>query len=272
VSQPAELEVEVRPGFVPNVVLCGSFHRSPADLRRIFEQLSRRFHVVSPAAIDWVDPSASFVQLAEEVGHSSAEVEIRHLAAIRNADFVWLFCPDGYVGASAAMEIGYANAAGIPVMSDHLPNDEVFRSFVTLVPEGVDAAAMRMQSDPGRALGALQQYYGRMAERRGWSSESPRDTLLLMTEEFGELARAVRHDLALARDGRDYEVSAAEELADVQLYLVHLANTLRVDLAAAVTAKEAVNARRASEAEASRLALSMEPSGPRLLARRESVG
>jgi len=69
--------------------------------------------------------------------------------------------------------------------------------------------------------------------------------MLLLTEEVGELARAVRVRLGVARaEATDADVG--EELADVQLYLVHLANILSVDLASAVTRKEEKNVRRHS--------------------------
>ena len=65
--------------------------------------------------------------------------------------------------------------------------------------------------------------------------------MLLLTEEIGELARAIRKDAGLNRD-KDYNnVSILDELADVQLYLVHLANNLNVNLADAVTQKETKN-------------------------------
>jgi NTP pyrophosphatase (non-canonical NTP hydrolase) len=44
--------------------------------------------------------------------------------------------------------------------------------------------------------------------------------------------------------GSDQVNDVAGELADVQLYIVHLANTLGFELAGAITNKEQVNARR----------------------------
>jgi NTP pyrophosphatase (non-canonical NTP hydrolase) len=55
-------------------------------------------------------------------------------------------------------------------------------------------------------------------------------------------------EAALQASGGTSEARGEEdpeaELADVALYLVHLANALEIDLAAAVRAKEEVNARR----------------------------
>jgi len=131
----------------------------------------------------------------------------------------------------------------VPVLADATPTDPVLAEMVQVV-GGLDVAEAAICPRPGEALSSLQEYYRRVAERRGWSAESPRDTLLLLMEEFGELAREVRRQTGLRRDGGFADTSLAHEMADVQLYLVHLANSLGIDLASAVTSKDAVNAER----------------------------
>lgn len=61
---------------------------------------------------------------------------------------------------------------------------------------------------------------------------------------MGELARAVRKHTGLKRAAGYKGVSIGEELADVQLYLVHLANSVNIELSNAVTDKEIKNAKR----------------------------
>lgn len=230
------------------VVLCGSFRRSPDELRETFASLASRYQVLSPLEVTFDDPQADFVRLPHESDESIASIEGRHLRAIEAADFVWLFCPDGYVGRSAAMEVGFASAIGVPVLTDCLPADATLTEMVTVV-DAMANVEVILAPRPGQPLGSLQRYYGRVAGRRGWANESPRDTLLLLTEELGELARAVRKGSGLARDGGYDSTPIGHELADVQLYLVHLANALGVDLASAVTAKEAINAARHARRE-----------------------
>lgn len=225
------------------VVLCGSFHRATERLRQTFDVLGAQYRLLSPHAVEWIDPRAEFVRAPSESDEPACEIEGRHLAAVRAADFVWLHCPDGYVGTSAAMEVGYAHAIGVPVITDRLPSDESVAVMVQIAPEPATAHKV-LEPTPGRGLGALQAYYERVARRRGWADESAQDTLLLLTEEFGELARAVRKEVGLARDGAYPSSAIADELADVQLYVVHLANVLGIDLDNAVTNKERENARR----------------------------
>lgn len=228
-----------------SAVLCGSFRRDRRGLQEAFLALSQRFFVLAPVSLNFVDPTAPFVRLEPELNEPAASVEARHLASIRRADFVWLFVPDGYVGTSASAEVGFARAAGVPIFTDTQPTDEVIAGMVTVV-SGLDDVETLLVPEPGEGVAALQDYYRRIAQRRGWADESPRDTLLLMTEEMGELARAVRKEVGLARDGVFPEGSVGEELADLQLYLVHLASALGVDLGSAVTTKERANAERHS--------------------------
>jgi NTP pyrophosphatase (non-canonical NTP hydrolase) len=240
------MAAEAAAGATLTTVLCGSFRRDPMRLRRTFETLRSEFEVLSPMSLDFVDPAAEFVRLEHELDEPEADVERRHLDAIGRADFVWLHAPDGYVGTSAAMELGHASAQGVAIYSDTRPTDPVLASLVVVVasPDGVPRYADRTTGDPGTGVGRLQRYYATVASRRGWAGESARDTMLLMTEELGELARAVRLAEGIDQRRTDAGSNLAEELADVQLYLVHLANTLGIDLADAVTRKEAINSAR----------------------------
>lgn len=225
-------------------MICGSFRKDPEALRTAYTALTERFAVLSPLGLDFVDPEADFVRLPHEVSLAAATVEQNHLNALAEADFVWLHAPDGYVGPSAMFELGHAKAMGIPVFTDRILGETTFQSWVNVV---TDPSAIAIAQDllaPGDGLRGLQHYYDRTAKRRGWSEESVQDTMLLMTEEMGELARAVRRLAGIQRHGEWDSEDVAEELADVQLYLVHLANITGVDLAGAVTAKEAVNAAR----------------------------
>jgi len=65
--------------------------------------------------------------------------------------------------------------------------------------------------------------------------------LLLMVEEVGELAKAVRKREKLVRHGSFGRINEAHELADVFLYVIHMANILGLDLGSAVREKEEVN-------------------------------
>ena len=226
-----------------SVVLIGTFRKEQGKLRQVYELLSKDFDVLCPKSIDFADPSAEFLRAPHESDDDVVTIEERLLDAMRQADFVWLFAPSGYVGLSAAFEIGNAHALGIPIYTDEAPSDPLLEKMITKIVKSPNDVQEAVHT-PGSGLNGLQSYYSRTSKRRGWSKESPRDTMLLLTEEIGELARAIRKNEGLSRDAGYASVSVLDELADVQLYLVHLASALGVNLSDAVTQKEIKNAAR----------------------------
>jgi NTP pyrophosphatase (non-canonical NTP hydrolase) len=231
-----------------DVAICGSFRRNPAQLRQEYDSLrAAGCRILSPKDLRFADERDGFVYLDHEVGQLPTAIERGHLEAIRSADMIWLHTPNGYLGPSGAFEIGTANTAGVPVYSSTEVTDVGLRDFVTIVRSPHDAVLHRKTMvihKPGEPLKVLQSYYSKAASSRGWGSEDAAQCMLLLTEEVGELARSIRRYAGLSRHGADNSENAAEELADVQLYVVHLANVLGIDLANAVTDKEAKNLER----------------------------
>lgn len=232
----------------PRVVIVGTFRRAVDVLRQDFEALvDAGCEMLSPTDVAFVTEVDGFVLAEAERGADPRDIERRHIEFLEGADFVWLHAPDGYVGSSAAMELGVAHAFGTPVLARECPSDVTLRHFaepVVSIEEALKRAATSGPHAPTRPLDVLQSYYARAAEDRGYERESPQDTMLLLTEEIGELARAVRKRVGLTRAGGYGEENASEELADVQLYVLHLANVLGVELATAVAEKERRNAER----------------------------
>lgn len=123
----------------PRAVLCGSYRRDRAGLWRAYDELVvTGCQVLSPRRMQFDDDEA-FVRDAAEQGMSPLEIETGHLLAICQADFVMLHAPDGYVGLSAAMEIGFATAQECPVFSRTAPQDIALRGLVKVVPSVYDA-------------------------------------------------------------------------------------------------------------------------------------
>ncbi len=218
-------------GIETKITLIGSFRRDPVGLKKLYEKLSAEYTVLSPKSIDWDNPGEDFVIVNSDKSKTIHEIESRHLDAIRRSDFVVLFAPNGYVGVSGALEIGFAHALGIPVLSTESIRDQTLRTMVDSFNR-----KDKVSIEYGRGLKALQAQYKTIAKRSGWDKESAKDTMLLLTEELGELARAVRKHEGLKRDGA-FRNHLNEEIADVQIYLAHLANTTDVDLGDAVTNK-----------------------------------
>lgn len=83
-----------------------------------------------------------------------------------------------------------------------------------------------------------------MAERCGFADESAQDTMLLLCEETGELARAIRRSAGIACAPDTASANVSEELADVVILALRLAAASGVDLGGAIVAKVEQNERR----------------------------
>ncbi len=94
------------------------------------------------------------------------------------------------------------------------------------------------------SLADLQAYVKRTGEERGFSDETAQDSLMLILEELGEVAKAMRplRGIKVANDSQYVEL--AHELADVQLLLLSLSNKLGINLSDAVITKEQRNRQR----------------------------
>jgi hypothetical protein len=117
------------------VTVSGSFRQAMGAVQEVVEEFADRgAFVLSPADPRIVDQFGDFVFVASDQVRHLRTVQSRHLASIGASDFLWLVAPEGYVGVSAAMEIGFAAAHEIPVFSDEVPSDLTLRQWVDVVP------------------------------------------------------------------------------------------------------------------------------------------
>ncbi len=93
-------------------------------------------------------------------------------------------------------------------------------------------------------LPELQAYVARTCRERGWDRADDLETMLLLVEEVGELARALRDQRGLFQEAGRGQSQVAEELADVLSYLLDLSSRLGVDLEDAFRRKEEINQER----------------------------
>ena len=115
--------------------LAGSFHRHGAELSDALGELrDSGVLVLSPRDLTIAGADGPFLYTAGDRATSVKGIEDDHLAAICKAGFLWLVCPDGYVGTSAALEIGFAVGRGVPVLSRTRPSDITIREYVEVVP------------------------------------------------------------------------------------------------------------------------------------------
>lgn len=117
-----------------NVTVSGSFHRHIRAIKEAVKEFNEMgIQVLSPADPRVVDSVGQFLFVASDKHRSIRLVQDRHLSAIIHSDFLWLVDPDGYVGQSASLELGFAIAYGIPIFSEVIPPDLTLRQYVKQV-------------------------------------------------------------------------------------------------------------------------------------------
>jgi hypothetical protein len=134
----------------------GSFHRHMDAISSAVRDLAMRsVRVLSPADPRVVAAQGEFLFVASDRVRSVRLVQDRHLDCIRAADFLWLVCPDGYVGQSTSMEIGFAAGASVPIFATRAPSDLTLREYVT-VARSIDEAVSIVRVQPcGRTRGGI---------------------------------------------------------------------------------------------------------------------
>jgi hypothetical protein len=158
-----------------------------------FAALSVR--VLSPADPRVVANHGEFLFVASDPVRSIRLVQDRHMDCIRAASFVWLVCPDGYVGLSAAMEINEAKNAGVPVFTICAPIDSTVREYVSTVsslPEAVSEA--KALARPRRVEGILIDPHASVQEAHAILEQV--DSMLTRKNALEDPASRVYRDLA----------------------------------------------------------------------------
>ena len=123
----------------------GSFHRHLTEICTAVGELREvGVSVLSPSDPRVVDHLDEFLFVASDRVRSIRLVQDRHLQCIGASTFLWLVAPDGYLGSSASMEIGYAIARNRPIFCANAPSDATLKQYVRVVP-GIHAAIQEAQ-------------------------------------------------------------------------------------------------------------------------------
>jgi NTP pyrophosphatase (non-canonical NTP hydrolase) len=236
-----------------SATISGSFNKHLDQIQnKILEFQQEGIEVLSPKLSRPISCEDEFVRLETDKG-TPGEIEFEHLEAITRSDFLYVVNPGGYIGKSVALEIGYALSRNIPVYSLEKPEDNVLSFFVK--PEKSVKIIKRLLmtkrdeisfTKKSLTLTDLQNYVRDMVKRRGFEKETTEDVLLLLVEEIGELARAIRDlkGLKVGRKSENVYKNLREELADCLIYLLDIANLADVNLEGALREKEKLNSAR----------------------------
>ena len=94
------------------------------------------------------------------------------------------------------------------------------------------------------SLQKLQAYVWQINKERGFDTVDAAKKMLMLTEEVGELAKAVRRTVGLKFTDTTKQTDLAEEIADVLIVLLGLSSLVEVDAYQAFLAKETKNRKR----------------------------
>ena len=97
------------------------------------------------------------------------------------------------------------------------------------------------------SINEIQSYIKKVMEVRGFNKEKSSDKILLLVEEVGELAKAIRkNEKKLGIDKtKEYNYSSIEsEIADVFIVLLSICDILNIDLLKVFLEKEEENIKR----------------------------
>lgn len=96
-------------------------------------------------------------------------------------------------------------------------------------------------------LKEVQDYIKKVIKLRGFSEQNIEKSMLLLTEEIGELAKAIRKDktsMAIDKSKLKNYDTIESEIADVFIVLCSICNKLNIDLFLALKQKEKENIER----------------------------
>lgn len=242
------------------VVISGSFRKHYREIVNTISSFETEgFEVLSPRASKILNPGADFVILESDAGRNPDQIERSHLDAIYEADALYVVNPGGYIGNAGALEIGWALGFCKPIFFAERCSEDLFNNYGHVLPD-IRSVRDRLIEREGylpstickfTPLEQLQKYIHKVVVKRGFDKETTRDILLLMLEEVGELAKAVRKFSGLKVDPTKQSTrgNLDEELADVLIYLLDLANSCKIDLFSAFLKKETQNEKRSWTSE-----------------------
>lgn len=194
-----------------------------------------------------------FIYLINDKSKPIETIEKTHLLNISHSDFLFVVNPKGYIGISTSLEIGYALSKGIKVYSLEKPSDTLLKEYITYnlsISEIIDTEIEKKREEVSieENLSSLQKYFNKKIIERGFDKETEKDILILILEELGELSNIIRTFSGLKikketlKQKKHFDIG--EELADILIYLIILANKFGIDLYNALKIKELENEKR----------------------------
>ena len=164
---------------------------------------------------------------------------IKTAQRISDRDFLRCFFENERVGFVERMKL----VISVVDLSQREDNKYIERMLIMKIKQKKYYSEICKSSD----LVDIQKYINDVLELRGFNCQSAQDKMLLLTEEIGELAKAIRKShtsMAVDYDKIQNYDTVESEVADVFIVLLSLCNVLKIDIYGAFIAKEKENTER----------------------------
>lgn len=104
--------------YCPKTVISGSYRKHLSSLMRLKQALQNEgIAVLSPVGQEAINPKEEFILLDADPIHDKRLLQDSIFAKIRSSTFLVIANIDGYIGAAAMMELGYAIACGMQILT-----------------------------------------------------------------------------------------------------------------------------------------------------------
>ena len=112
------------------VVISGSFGKAFKEIMKAVEEFEKvGFEVLAPKKSKIINPGEQFVILEGEEKDNPKIIGDRYLNAISKANVLYLVTPNGYLGNSAKMELGFALAFHRHIYCSEVVNDATLKLY-----------------------------------------------------------------------------------------------------------------------------------------------
>lgn len=117
-------------------VISGSYRRHLRELYELKKEIEKLgILVLSPVGSSALNPEEEFVFLDADPIHDKRLLQDSIFAKIRTSSFLILANFDGYIGRAALMEVGYALASGLQILSVEPTEDPNIEPYTRLLNE-----------------------------------------------------------------------------------------------------------------------------------------
>lgn len=114
-----------------SVSICGSYNKHLAEIAECIEESKNLgMRVLIPKYAEKVRSTNGFCILRGERGEPR-DLQDNNFESISMSDFMLVVDPNGYVGPSTSLEIGYAISKGVPVYCTERPTQYIFRLYTS---------------------------------------------------------------------------------------------------------------------------------------------